>query len=194
MPQMPAGLPPNIQNMMSGMNPAMMNQLMQRFGGMGGLGGQQQQAPAQTEPKVGQVFHAGNNAQLQKIIKETPGVIIDFWSPTCPPCMRIKPTFEAAAKANDNPNLVFVAVNTSEARDCAMAFQVNAIPNFIAFNNGQQVKNFKGANEQQLFATIAELSEKVPKGKVKGAGGHDQMVFKQFKPTHLAPQAFTTLG
>jgi len=108
--------------------------------------------------------------------------------------MRIKPTFEAAAKANDNPNLVFVAVNTSQARDCAMAFQVNAIPNFIAFHNGNQVKNFKGANEQQLFATIAELSDKVPKGKVKGAGSHDQMVFKQFKPTHLAPQGFTALG
>jgi hypothetical protein len=42
---------------------------------------------------------------------------------------------------------------------------VNAIPNFIAFLNGQQMKNFKGANEQQLFATIAELSEKIPKGK-----------------------------
>lgn len=27
-----------------------------------------------------------------------------------------------------------------------------------------------------------------------GAKGHDQMVFKQFKPTHLAPQGFTTLA
>ena len=33
--------------------------------------------------------------------------------------MRIKPTFESAAKANDNPNLVFVAVNTQMAQDCA---------------------------------------------------------------------------
>jgi len=33
--------------------------------------------------------------------------------------MRIKPTFESAAKANDNPNLVFAAVNTSVARDAA---------------------------------------------------------------------------
>jgi thiol-disulfide isomerase/thioredoxin len=87
--------------------------------------------------------------------------------------MRIKPTFESAAKANDNPNLVFVAVNTSLSRDCGQAFGVNAIPNFIAFSNGSQFKNFKGANEQMLFSTIAELSEKVPKGKVRGAKGHD---------------------
>ena len=128
----------------------MLNNLMQRFGGMGGgaggLGGGVPQAAQ--EPQLGQVFQVGNLAQLQKLIKETPGVIIDFWSPTCPPCMRIKPTFESAAKANDNPNLVFAAVNTSQAQDCARAFQVNAIPNFIAFDAGKQFKNFKGANEQ----------------------------------------------
>jgi thioredoxin-like negative regulator of GroEL len=163
----------------------LMNQLMQRFGGMGGGAPAAPQGP--TEPELGQVFQVGNLAQLQKLIKETPGLIVDFWSPTCPPCMRIKPTFESAAKANDNPNLVFAAVNTSQARDCGGAFQVTAIPNFIAFEAGKQFKNFKGANEQMLFATIGELSDKIPKGKVSGAKGHDQMAFKQFKPSHLAP-------
>ena len=104
--------------------------------------------------------------------------------------MRIKPTFENAAKANDNPNLVFATINTSIVRDCSQAYGVSAIPNFIAFYNGSQFKNFKGANEQMLFATIGELSEKVPKGKVIGAQAHDKMAFKQFKPTHLKPQDF----
>jgi thiol-disulfide isomerase/thioredoxin len=92
----------------------MMNQMMQRFGGMG-LGGGPSGAsmPQQSEPKLGEVCQIGGLAQLQKLIKETPGLIVDFWSPTCPPCMRIKPIFESAAKANENPNLVFAAVNTS---------------------------------------------------------------------------------
>lgn len=42
-----------------------------------------------------------------------------------------------------------------------------------------------------LYATVAELSEKVPKGKVVGAHMHEKLAFKQFKPTHLAPQGFT---
>jgi len=121
------------------------------------------------------------------MIKETPGLIVDFWSPSCPPCMRIKPTFEAAAKANENPNLLFVACNTKVARDCAQAFGVNAIPNFIAFFNGKQFKNFKGANEGVLHTTIAELSEKIPKGKVVGVHTHNQLSFNQFRPSHLAP-------
>lgn len=38
------------------------------------------------------------------------------------------------------------------------------------------------------------MAEKVPKGKVVKAGNHDKIAFKQFKPTHLAPQAFNAQG
>jgi len=113
----PGGIPPHLQQMMGNMNPAMMQNLMQRFGGMGGMGGQG--PPAAQEPRVGEVCQVANNAHLQKLIKDCPGLIVDFWSQTCPPCMRIKPTFEAAAKANDNENLVFAAVDTQQARDAA---------------------------------------------------------------------------
>ena len=54
-----------------------------------------------------------------------------------------------------------------------MSFNITAIPNFIAFHNGKEYKNFKGANEQMLFSTIAELSEKMPEGKVVKASAHD---------------------
>ena len=57
--------------------------------------------------------------QLQELINNTPGLIVDFWSPSCPPCMRIKPVFESAAKANENDNLIFAAVNTSQVQDCS---------------------------------------------------------------------------
>lgn len=55
---MPAGLPPNVQNMMGNMNPAMMNQLMQRFGGGMNLnaGGAGQQSTASSAPVAGQLF------------------------------------------------------------------------------------------------------------------------------------------
>jgi thiol-disulfide isomerase/thioredoxin len=107
--------------MIQGMDPNMVNQLMQRFGGMGGLGGAPA-APIILEAKVGEVCKIAGLSHLQKLIKESPGLIVDFWSPSCPPCMRIKPTFESAAKANENPNLVFAACNTQEVRDAPGAF------------------------------------------------------------------------
>jgi thioredoxin 1 len=98
-------------------------------------------------------------AHLKKIIAEYPGVFVDFWSETCPPCRRIKPVFENMAKMNENENIAFCAVNTRQARDAAAAYQVSAIPNFICFVNGQQKANFKGANESRLYQEMAALQE-----------------------------------
>lgn len=100
-----------------------------------------------TPAELGTVCKIGGLTQLNKLIKETPALIVDFWSPTCPPCMHIKPIFENAAKTNENENLIFAAVDTSKVHDAPQAFQVTGIPNFIAFLNGKLYRNFKGANE-----------------------------------------------
>ena len=136
------------------------------------MGGAPPTAPA-TDPKLGEVCKIVSLAHLRKIIEDYPGVFIDFWSPTCPPCMRIKPVFENLAKMNENENIAFCAVNTQEARDAASAFQVSAIPNFVVMHNGKEMVNFKGANEQRLFSVMAELQEKVPAGKVMNAKKHE---------------------
>ena len=72
-----------------------------------GMGGAAAAAPE--PPKVGQVCKIVSIAQLQSIINDYEGVIIDFWSPNCPPCMRFKPVFEGLAAANTNAKIVFAA-------------------------------------------------------------------------------------
>ena len=42
--------------------------------------------------------------------------------------MRFKPVYEATARANQNANIVFCAVNTQEVRDVAMSYQIRSIP------------------------------------------------------------------
>ena len=85
------------------------------------------------------VVQIQNLQQLQKLIKDTPALAVDFWSPQCPPCMRIKPVFEGYAKSNDNENLKFAAVNTTQARDCCQAFGITSIPQFFFYVAGKQV-------------------------------------------------------
>jgi len=67
-------------------------------GGFPGMPGAASSAPE--PPKVGEVCKISSLSQLQSIIKDYPGVIIDFWSQRCPPCMRFKPVYEAQARAN----------------------------------------------------------------------------------------------
>ena len=92
---------------------------MQQFAGMGGMGGMggQQQAQNFQQPQVGEVMQITSLAHLQYLIKEQPAVIIDFWSPSCGPCMRFKPIFEGAAAGNKNAKIVFCAVNVQSSQD-----------------------------------------------------------------------------
>ena len=93
-------------------NPAMMQRAQEMFGGQipGMPGGAAAAQPA--EPKLGEVCKIQSMGHLQGIIKQYPGIVIDFWSERCPPCMRFKPVYEATARANQNANIVFCAVNT----------------------------------------------------------------------------------
>lgn len=68
-------------------------------------------APPQ-EPKLGECVKIANLAHLRKILGDYPGVFVQFWSQSCPPCVRIKPVFENLAKMNENENIVFCQVNT----------------------------------------------------------------------------------
>ena len=92
--------------------------------------------------------------------------------------MSIKPIFKEYASRNNNPNLVFATCDTSTCKDAPAAFGVTAIPNFIAFSNGSEFKNFKGANEQLLNQTVMALSNKVPQMKTMTAKMHEALTFK----------------
>jgi thioredoxin-like negative regulator of GroEL len=77
--------------------------------------------------------------QLNKLIKETPALAVDFWGDPCPPCLRIKPVFESLSQANENDNLKFAAVNTQQCPDCSQAFKITLIPQFYFFVDGKVV-------------------------------------------------------
>ena len=103
-------------------------------------------ASAPAQPSSGPVIQITSLHQLTKLIKDSPALAVDFWSPSCPPCMRIKPFFENLAKTNENENVVFCAVNTMQCRDCAAAHKITAIPHFKFFLGGSEYTDFKGAN------------------------------------------------
>lgn len=155
---------------------------------MGGAGAGQPTAPEQ--PKLGEVLQITSLPQLQAIIKDYQGVIVDFWSTRCPPCMRFKPIFEGYARANKNKNIVFCGVETDKNRDTAMAFQVSSIPQFNFFFGGNQMVKFIGADEAKFRAAFDQLTTLAG----SKASTHSQLHFKQFKPMNLMPMCYTSAG
>uniref|UniRef100_A0A8C5FED9 Thioredoxin n=1 Tax=Gadus morhua TaxID=8049 RepID=A0A8C5FED9_GADMO len=83
-------------------------------------------------------------------------VVVDFTASWCGPCKVIGPKFVAMAALPENRNVVFLKVDVDEAADVAAHYEVNCMPTFLFFKNGEKIDNFAGANhillEQKVVA------------------------------------------
>ncbi len=83
-----------------------------------------------------------------EVLKSTEPVLVDFWAPWCGPCRMIGPVIEELAK--DNAGKAKVAkLNTDEAQELAMRYDVQSIPTIMVFKNGEVVDRFMGVQPKQ---------------------------------------------
>lgn len=85
--------------------------------------------------------------------REKPGYLLaDFWGVWCPPCRSMNPILEKVAEGF--PTVTFAKVNATENPDLSAEFQVNAIPAFLLFKDGQLVHRWTGLTSAEQFSQI----------------------------------------
>jgi len=156
-------------NMTKNSNPLFeqQNQAQQSTGSYGGGGYQQPSTQSSTQPTGDAAIEVGDAFTFNNYLTNTKGVIVGFYSNTCPPCMAIKPVYEALAKGwrTNCPDIKFLKVNTQVARDIAGKYAITSIPTFIGFYDGKQIERFSGANKQKIESLAYMMEKKINESK-----------------------------
>lgn len=71
-------------------------------------------------------------------------VLVDFYSPTCAPCLMMGPQFGDAAKEL-HPKVRLAKIDTSAETAIASRFRIQSVPTLIVFKGGKEVARQSGA-------------------------------------------------
>lgn len=77
-------------------------------------------------------------------------VLIDFYTPTCPPCRAFAPTLEEIA-TEQSGKLKVVKVDASVEGELASEFGITAVPTFVLMDSGTKKAQITGARSKKDF-------------------------------------------
>jgi thioredoxin 1 len=90
-----------------------------------------------------------NNYQ-NEVANHAGRVLIDFYTPTCPPCRAAAPILEQIATEQQG-TLKVVKIDASEEAELATEFGIRAVPTFVLLNGGAKKAQLTGLRSKKDF-------------------------------------------
>ena len=92
----------------------------------------------------------------EKVLKSELPVLVDFFATWCGPCKMMLPIVEAIEKEMEGKVNVY-KIDTDEATDLAMKYNIMSIPTFLIFKNGEVVNTVVGMKDKQELLDLLNL-------------------------------------
>jgi len=82
-------------------------------------------------------------------------VLIDFYSPTCVPCMEMSDDYEGAAYGY-SLKVKFLKINTNLFQEVAKKYNIKSLPTIVAFKNNEEISRISGVLSQYEISKLAK--------------------------------------
>ncbi|MGO4886574.1 thioredoxin family protein [Anaerobacillus sp. MEB173] len=94
-----------------------------------------------------------------EVIESEKPVIVDFWGPSCVPCLNLMPDIESLSAAYEE-KVKIVKINSSQNRRLCIDLRVMGLPAFLVYKNGEEVKRVSGGDltKQDIENIILEIA------------------------------------
>jgi thioredoxin 1 len=93
--------------------------------------------------------HSLPEDKFNSIIKENPLVLCDIGAVWCQPCTEMKPIFRNLSR--NHSNIKFISIDLDYSRWIGEKFDIDSIPSFLFFKEGQMVYKHEGFLEEPDF-------------------------------------------
>lgn len=89
-----------------------------------------------------------------EVVKSDVPVLVDVYATWCGPCRQMSPVVDAVAKEVGTSAKVF-KVDSDKERQLTRKLKVNALPTFVVYKNGKEVKRVVGVvSKQELLRAL----------------------------------------
>jgi desumoylating isopeptidase 1 len=105
------------------------------------------------------IRHVSSTDELLNYIQTHKGVLVDFDSPRCGPCIALAPHMTRFAKMFSE--ILFCRVNVLAHSDIATCYNVRATPTILAFIDGKLVETVAGMNVERIEGILREMVESI---------------------------------
>ncbi|MEM6454832.1 MAG: thioredoxin [Acidobacteriota bacterium] len=100
------------------------------------------------------VVHLDEN-NFDDVVNSSTPTLVDFWAGWCGPCRMVAPTLDQIADERDS-NLTVAKVDIDTHQTLAMRYQVQSIPTFLLFQNGEIKDRMMGAMPKSAFDSFID--------------------------------------